>query len=91
MSDDLISRKELLEELENFTMRITGSANSMAITIVDECKKSFKRMADEQPVAYDSDKVVEKIEDIMQDESVRFCDQAVNRAVNIVKSGGIDK
>ena len=54
MSDDLIRRSVLLEEIGNFSMRITGSANAMAITIMEETKKSIAKMVDEQP-AYESD------------------------------------
>ena len=59
MSNDLISRSALLEEINNFSMRITGSANAMAISIMEETKKSIAKMVDEQPTAYDVDKVVE--------------------------------
>lgn len=55
----MISRSALLEEINNFSMRITGSANAMAISIMEETKKSIAKMVDEQPTAYDVDKVVE--------------------------------
>lgn len=44
-----------------------------------------------QPTAYDVDKVVEQIENIMQDEAIRFVDQAVRESVNIVKAGGVNE
>lgn len=50
----------MLEEINNFSMRITGSANAMAITIMEETKKFIAKIVDEQPNAYDVDKVVEK-------------------------------
>lgn len=59
MSNDLISRSALLEEINNFSMRITGSANAMALVIMDETKKSIMRMVEEQPAFYDIDKNVE--------------------------------
>lgn len=59
MSNDLISRSALLEEINNFSMRITGSANAMALVIMDETKKSIMRMVEEQPSVYDIDKNVE--------------------------------
>ena len=40
-------------------MRITGSANAMALVIMDETKKSIMRMVEEQPSVYDIDKNVE--------------------------------
>ena len=61
MSNDLISRSALLEELNNFSMRITGSHNAAEITIMKETKKSIARMIDEQPTARDVDKVVERL------------------------------
>lgn len=62
MENDLISRSALMEELNNFSMRITGSANAEAITIMEETKKSIAKMVDEQPTAYDVDKVAERLE-----------------------------
>ena len=41
MRDDLISRSALLEELKDFRMTITGSANAMALVVMDETKKSI--------------------------------------------------
>lgn len=59
MNNDSISRSALLEEINNFSMRITGSANAMALVIMDETKKSIMRMVEEQPAVYDIDKNVE--------------------------------
>lgn len=53
MSDDLISRRELLEGLKDFRMLITGSANAMALTVMDETKKSIMRIIEEQPTIYE--------------------------------------
>lgn len=50
----------------------------------------IREVINEQPTAYDVDKVVEQIDGIMKNESIRFCDQAVNAAKKIVKSGGIE-
>ncbi len=97
MSNDLISRSALLEELNNFSMRITGSANAMAITIMGETKKSIAKLVDEQPTAYDVDKVAgrlrKEISDCMCDECDGHtdCDTCrAEKAVEIVKSGGIE-
>lgn len=35
---------------------------------------------------FDLESAIEQIEGIMDDDSIRFCDQAVRRAVNILKS-----
>ena len=85
----MISRSALLEELKDFRMTITGSANAMALVVMDETKKSITRIIEEQPTDYDKDKVVEQIDAIMKDESIRFCDQAVNVAKRIVENGGV--
>ena len=42
------------------------------------------------PTAFDKEKVIEKIKEIMNDESIRFVDQAVNRTIEIVEKGGIE-
>lgn len=90
MSNDLISRSALLEEINNFSMRITGSANAEAITIMEETKKSIAKMVDEQPTAYDVDKVVERLEvnSMYADEEVGAV-VMLDNAVEIVRSGGI--
>ena len=55
-----------------------------------DTREAAQKLIDEQPTAYDVDKVVEQIDGIMKNESIRFCDQAVNAAKKIVKSGGIE-
>lgn len=73
---------------DEFKKQIAG----MAIANNYPADKANKicELIDCQPVAYDVDKVVERIKKIMEDESIRFVDQAVNRSVSIVKSGGIE-
>lgn len=92
MNNDLISRSALLEEINNFSMRITGSANAMALVIMDETKKSIMRMVEEQPTAYDVDKVVEQLEKAKYEDDLYPCNLAVEieEAKSIVKSGGIE-
>lgn len=60
----LIDADLLLEELNRFSMRITGSANAMALMVMDETKKSIAKMVDNQPTAYNVDKVVEQINNL---------------------------
>lgn len=92
MSNDLISRSALLEEINNFSMRITGSANAMAITIMEETKKSIAKLIDEQSTAYNLDKVVEQLEKAKYEDDLYPCNLAVEieEAKSIVKSGGIE-
>lgn len=89
MSNDLISRSALLEELKDFRMTITGSANAEALMVMDETRKSIMRMVEEQPTAYNTEKVIEQIDGIMEDDSISFCNQAINVAKNFVECGGI--
>ena len=60
---DLISRSVLLGEINNFAMRITGSANAMAITIMEETKKSIANMINEQPAAFDLNELMQQLEE----------------------------
>ncbi len=75
MSDDLISRKFLLECAEY--------DDKWRLVIPYEKVKNA-------PTAFDKEKVIEKIKEIMNDESIRFVDQAVNRTIEIVEKGGIE-
>lgn len=95
MSDDLISRSALLEEINNFSMRITGVENAVSITVMEETKKSIVKMVEEQPTAYDVGKVVERLRKEIDDCTGEECDSYPNcdtckaeRAVKIVKSSG---
>lgn len=96
MSNELIRRSALLEELNNFSMRIAGSVNDMAITIMEETKKSIVKMVDEQPAAYDVDKVVERLEETLlnltfhKDNDSKIWNKAIHKAIEIAKSGGIE-
>lgn len=103
--DDLISRKALLEELEEFRMLITDSANAMALTVMDETKKSIMRIIDEQPTVYNKEKVLDQLEkcrDIMLspvskncfEEECKYNDCTVcvfEKAIRIVQKGGVEK
>lgn len=41
-----------------------------------------------KPAAFDKAKVTEGIAEIMNDESIRFVEQAVNRSIEIAEKGG---
>lgn len=47
-------------------------------------------LLDTEPVVFDKEKVLEKIAEIMNDESIRFVEQAVNESIGIVKKGGVE-
>lgn len=65
----------MLEELESFSMRITGSANSMALAIMEETKKSIAKIIDEQPIAFDVEKTVEQLRREIGDCECDKCDR----------------
>lgn len=100
----LIDADKLLEELNGFSMRITGSANALALSVMYETKKSIAKIVDEQETAYDMDKVVEQVEEYAHSgicKSHNGCPYRNNENMNcencgamgtleIVKSGGIE-
>ena len=65
---DLISRSALIEEIESLTMQITGirSGKGVLSECMKEYKKSILRIIEEQPTAYDVEKVVEQLEEELQ-------------------------
>lgn len=84
MNDDLISRKTFIEELKLYCNRtFLGEITAQSEISIGELSTIIKNL----PVAYDVDMVCKDIEKIMQDDSIRFVDQAVNRAKKIVKNG----
>lgn len=56
-NDELIDRKVLQEEIENFRMTMTGmrSGKTMTIQALEEYKKSILRIIDEQPTVHTND------------------------------------
>lgn len=90
---DLISRKAAIDEVKNLSVSITGlrAGKGVLNKYAEEYKKSVLRILDEAAVAYDTNKVVEQIENIMKDEKIRFADQVVQRAIKIVKGGAKDE
>lgn len=89
----LINADVLQEELENFFLVITG--NPKQATVVRECKRSFARMIDEQPTAYDTDKVIENLSmqksGLTEWEEDKAYEIGMEKAIEIVKTGGIQK
>lgn len=55
---DLISRSELLEELKSLKIVLNGKQ-----IFSDDAKDTVLRIVNEQPTAYDIDKVVEELEE----------------------------
>ena len=93
---DLISRSELLEEIKSLSIFLSGKQ-----IFSDNAKDTVLRIIDEQPTAYDIDKVVEELEELKMryfltiantgDEKSDFAYEnvgnALDKAMEIVKHG----
>lgn len=88
MSDDLISRKALLEEIRSFRCSITGlrAGKGVLAHAADEYRESILRIIEEQPTAFDKEKVIDQL----KEEGCIIDDEAGNRLVEIVEKGGIE-
>ena len=88
MSDDLISRKSLIEEIRNFRCSITGlrAGKGVLSRAADEYRKSILQIIENQPTAFDKEKVIEEL----KEEGCIIDDEKGNRAVEIVEKGGIE-
>ena len=81
MSDDLISRKDLLGT-ERLLMTEIAENNKVARYILEQVLYDIEHA----PVAFDKGKVVDQL----KEEGCIIDDEAGNRAVEIVKKGGIE-
>lgn len=90
---DLISREVVLEYLRHQHNSIAespgvpSSLKVLALKITDDCMNYIDKLES----SYDVDKVFEQLESIRKDENIRFADQVVSRAVNIVKGAVKDE
>lgn len=92
MSNDLISRSALMQSLRN--------------NVLVDVTPNLEQAIEEQPTAYDVDKVVELLEKVNEDDNIcekfikndrkrcknaRGCfDCAISESIAIIKSGGIE-
>ena len=102
MSDDLISRKALLEEIRSFRCSITGlrAGKGVLASAVDEYRKSILQIIEDQPTAFDKEKVINEIRSgvmAANDEYIETCDEyyhgmqeAHKNDWKIVEKGGIE-
>lgn len=100
MSDDLISRKALMEEIDGLYMSITGlrAGKGVLLKFTEEYKKSILKCIEEAPTAYDADAVIEKLEKLKEpawdtwnaiDSEQDFGEaMAYKNAIEIVRNGG---
>ena len=77
MSDDLISRKTLLDALEAGKDKVYEGKTILEV---------MKEIAESQPTAFDKEKVIEEL----KEEGYSIDDEAGNRAVEIIEKGGIE-
>ena len=63
MSDDLISREALMKEIQSFRCSLTGlsEGKGAAVRVADEYRKSILQIIEEQPTAFDKEKVIEQL------------------------------
>lgn len=75
MSDDLISRKALMEEINSLRISITGlrAGKCVLANFLKEYKKSILKCIDEAPTAYDTDEICEKIDNTIANFDCRIC------------------
>lgn len=90
MSDDLISRKDLINALfvRNGKMCPDTDIDNFPITInVKDVKKAIRNV----PVSYDVDKVVEQLENLRDrfDSEDFHIRGILEKSIEIVKSGGV--
>ena len=108
MSDDLISRKALIEEIQSFRCSITGlrAGKGVLAHAADEYRKSVSRIIDEQPTAFDKEKVIDELreelnlsdaekercarENPLQFDSAKGYANGIANAIEIVEKGGIE-
>ena len=89
---DLISREALLRKLCEWSNKLHPS-NSKQFTLSE-----FEWLVNNQPTAYDVDKVVSKIEIMCSEYNESICDTynscepcVIGKAIEIVKGGGINE
>lgn len=63
MNNDLISRKALIEEIQSFKCYITGlrAGKGILAHAADEYRKSILQIIEDQPTAFDKEKVIENL------------------------------
>ena len=97
---DLISRKVLLNELDNknspyetiVNIEDTDTTQDIINKTLTEYRKILKDMVKNQPTAYDVEKVVEELElHKLNPYFAAYERKRINEAIEIVKGGGVDE
>lgn len=83
MSDDLISRKALLEEIQSFRCSITGlrAGKGVLARAADEYRKSIIQIIEDQPIFDEEEwrKAMEKKEEKSQEADARWKEHIMAR------------
>lgn len=89
MSEDLISRSALMEEIESLRVTVTGLRAGKGILreFMEQYKASVLKIIDEAPTAYDVDKVVEQLK---ANSKTMMQVIPAGIAIEIVKAGGAE-
>ena len=101
MNDDLISRKVLFDELSSLRIELNGiSCRNEFKKTVKEVLDCVKHIVEDQPTAFDKEKVIEKLKHLEKDtfdyynrynNERAFGESAAFRlAIEIVEKGGIE-
>lgn len=98
--DDLISWKVLFDELSSLRIELNGiSCRKEFKKTVKEVLDCVKHVVEDQPTAFDKEKVMEELEstkDIAHDDSIaeiistKIWNRAIQKAIKIVEKGGIE-
>lgn len=89
MDGDLISRETLIEEIMSFRCSLTGlrSGKGMLALVADQYRKSILQIIEDQPTAFDKEKVVSELQEAKElDVYVPLED-----ALEIIRKGGIEE
>ena len=94
---DLISRNALIKEIETLKVHVTGlrAGKGVLSEFEQKYRETIVRVVEEQPTAYDVEKVVEKLDDMSgiqfdgkyESYQLDWCIE-INKAIEIVRKGG---
>ena len=97
---DLISRSALKKEIEGIYLHVSGvrSGKGILAKCMDSYKELVIKIIDEQPTAYDVEKVVAELEEYKKWYETHGCNADLNRgiigatnhAVDLVRKGGVE-
>lgn len=98
---DLISRSEMIKAIEEHYMNLT---NDNVPRSIPDFYSEMQKLVYNQPTAFDTEKVVEQLEEVNMnyfltiantgseklDIAYGYASDSINKAINIVKKGGVE-